>query len=43
MWRHVVELYDESPALGTRQLLAVHHEKQPDGRVFEKVKDRVHF
>ncbi|CAJ0597722.1 unnamed protein product [Cylicocyclus nassatus] len=36
MWRHVVELYDEAPALGTRQLLAVHHEKQPDGRVFEK-------
>ncbi|KAL6727052.1 hypothetical protein Aduo_008967 [Ancylostoma duodenale] len=36
VWRHVVELYDEAPALGTRQLLAVHHEKQEGGRVFEK-------
>ncbi|ETN75023.1 hypothetical protein NECAME_12558 [Necator americanus] len=36
VWRHVVELYDESPALGTRQLLSVHHEKQEGGRVFEK-------
>ncbi|WKY01249.1 hypothetical protein Q1695_015332 [Nippostrongylus brasiliensis] len=36
VWRHIVELYDESPALGTRQLLAVHHEKQAGGRVFEK-------
>nr|CDJ80984.1 AMP-dependent synthetase ligase domain containing protein [Haemonchus contortus] len=36
VWRHIVELYDEAPALGTRQLLAVHHEKQDGGRVFEK-------
>ncbi|PIO73884.1 AMP-binding enzyme [Teladorsagia circumcincta] len=36
VWRHIVELYDEAPALGTRQLLAVHHEKQEGGRVFEK-------
>lgn len=36
VWRHIVELYDESPALGTRELLAVHHEKQDGGRVFEK-------
>lgn len=27
-WRHIVELYDEAPCLGTRQLLEVHEDKQ---------------
>ncbi|PAV90113.1 hypothetical protein WR25_05731 [Diploscapter pachys] len=35
-WRHTVELYDEAPCLGTRQLLQVHEDKQENGRVFEK-------
>ncbi|CCD70738.1 long-chain-fatty-acid--CoA ligase [Caenorhabditis elegans] len=36
VWRKCVELYDESPCLGTRQLIEVHEDKQPGGRVFEK-------
>ncbi|VDM63759.1 unnamed protein product [Angiostrongylus costaricensis] len=36
VWRHVVEMFDEAPALGTRQLLGVHEEKTDVGRVFEK-------
>uniref|UniRef100_A0A0K0CUC8 long-chain-fatty-acid--CoA ligase n=1 Tax=Angiostrongylus cantonensis TaxID=6313 RepID=A0A0K0CUC8_ANGCA len=36
VWRHVVEIFDEAPALGTRQLLRVHEEKTDIGRVFEK-------
>ncbi|CAB3402556.1 unnamed protein product [Caenorhabditis bovis] len=36
VWRHCVELYEESPCLGTRQLLEVHEDKQEDGRIFEK-------
>ncbi|KAF8356857.1 acs-4 [Pristionchus pacificus] len=36
VWRHIVEVHDESPCLGTRQLIAVHQEKQDNGRVFEK-------
>ncbi|KJH46143.1 CoA ligase 4 family protein [Dictyocaulus viviparus] len=36
VWRHVVELYDEAPALGTRQLLTVHEDATNVGRIFEK-------
>ncbi|GMS87194.1 hypothetical protein PENTCL1PPCAC_9369 [Pristionchus entomophagus] len=36
VWRHIVETHDEAPCLGTRQLIAVHQEKQDNGRVFEK-------
>lgn len=37
LWRHIVAHYDESPALGTRELLKVHEDKQADNRIFEKV------
>ena len=36
-WRHIVELHNEAPCLGTRQLIAVHDEKQANQRAFEKV------
>ncbi|CAI5445017.1 unnamed protein product [Caenorhabditis angaria] len=36
VWRHCVELYDESPCLGTRQLIEVIEDQQPGGRIFEK-------
>ncbi|CAD6188376.1 unnamed protein product [Caenorhabditis auriculariae] len=36
VWRHIVGEFEEAPCLGTRKLIAVHEDKQPDGRVFEK-------
>ncbi|CAI4229044.1 unnamed protein product [Auanema sp. JU1783] len=36
LWRHIVELHGDNPALGTRPLLEVHQEKQEGGKVFEK-------
>lgn len=36
LWRHSVTLFGDQPAFGTRDLLTVHDDKQPDGRIFEK-------
>ncbi|CAJ0959555.1 unnamed protein product, partial [Mesorhabditis belari] len=36
LWRHVVSIYGDKDALGTRRLLEVVQEKQPNGRLFEK-------
>uniref|UniRef100_A0A915Q1T4 long-chain-fatty-acid--CoA ligase n=1 Tax=Setaria digitata TaxID=48799 RepID=A0A915Q1T4_9BILA len=36
LFTHAAKLYGEKAALGTRELLEVLEEKQPDGRVFEK-------
>lgn len=33
---HITEMYLDRPMLGTRELLTVHEEEQPDGRIFEK-------
>ncbi|VDK39908.1 unnamed protein product [Gongylonema pulchrum] len=37
LFTHAVKLFADRPALGTRELLEVHEEKQPNGRIFEKV------
>lgn len=36
LWRFTVEKYDNKEALGTRELIDVVQEKQPNGRMFEK-------
>ncbi|VDN43263.1 unnamed protein product [Gongylonema pulchrum] len=36
LFTHAVKLFADRPALGTRELLEVHEEKQPNGRIFEK-------
>ncbi|CAJ0572701.1 unnamed protein product, partial [Mesorhabditis spiculigera] len=36
LWRHMVSMYGDKDALGTRQLIEVVQEKQPNGRLFEK-------
>lgn len=37
LFAHVTEMYADCQMLGTRELLTVHEEEQPDGRIFEKV------
>lgn len=37
LFSHIAKLNGEKPALGTRELLEIHEERQPNGRVFEKV------
>ena len=39
-FNRVCELYPERKALGTRELLSEVDEKQPNGRVFKKVRGR---
>ncbi|MFH4974146.1 hypothetical protein AB6A40_000855 [Gnathostoma spinigerum] len=34
--RHICDLYGDKEMLGTRELISVHEEVQPNGRVFEK-------
>ncbi|VDM97072.1 unnamed protein product [Thelazia callipaeda] len=36
LFTHVTKLFGNKPALGTRELLQVQEEMQPDGRIFEK-------
>ncbi|KAK6102027.1 AMP-binding enzyme family protein [Brugia pahangi] len=36
LFTHVARLYGDKPALGTRELLEIYEEKQPNGRIFEK-------
>uniref|UniRef100_A0A915Q385 long-chain-fatty-acid--CoA ligase n=1 Tax=Setaria digitata TaxID=48799 RepID=A0A915Q385_9BILA len=36
LFTYVAKLHGDRPALGTRELLEVYEEKQPNGRVFEK-------
>ncbi|VDD94238.1 unnamed protein product [Enterobius vermicularis] len=36
LFAHVTEMYADCQMLGTRELLTVHEEEQPDGRIFEK-------
>ncbi|VIO92469.1 AMP-binding enzyme family protein [Brugia malayi] len=36
LFTHAAKLYGDKAALGTRELLEVYEEEQPDGRVFEK-------
>ncbi|CAG9530770.1 unnamed protein product, partial [Cercopithifilaria johnstoni] len=36
LFTYVAKLYSDKLALGTRELLEVHEEKQPNGRIFEK-------
>lgn len=37
LFTHAAKLFGDRAALGTRELLEVHEEEQPTGRVFEKV------
>ncbi|OZC06311.1 putative CoA ligase 4 [Onchocerca flexuosa] len=37
LFTHIAKLHGDRPALGTRKLLEVYEEKQPNGRMFEKV------
>ncbi|VDD94489.1 unnamed protein product [Enterobius vermicularis] len=36
LFAHVTSLYHNRPMLGTREILSIHEETQPDGRIFEK-------
>ncbi|VDN60258.1 unnamed protein product [Dracunculus medinensis] len=36
LFTEVVDIYEDKDLLGTRDLLEVHEEKQPNGRIFEK-------
>lgn len=37
LFTRAAKLYGDKMALGTRELLEIHEEKQPNGRIFEKV------
>uniref|UniRef100_A0A0N5AK34 long-chain-fatty-acid--CoA ligase n=1 Tax=Syphacia muris TaxID=451379 RepID=A0A0N5AK34_9BILA len=36
LFKHVTEMYEDREMLGTRELLNVHEQEQPDGRIFEQ-------